>query len=373
MIKKGIQIISVVIFFIFAGCKDQIDITSEEYEKFLVVEGMITNQPGPYTVKISHSSVVNNPEFDGISDCKVTIEEENGNSEVLQEVKNGVYETSPDGIIGIPGNSYRLVIETKEGKNYQTDYQKLKTPVEIDTITAKLEYVDQIHAERIPGYQFYVTTKETDQDGSFLMWKMEETYEYTAEYKIESYMLDGQIYEQKDKDSLYRCWKTIDMKDIFTENSVGVSSPGLEEVPLHFVDNQTKRLQYRYSLLLEQYTLNREAYTYWEEIKDQLTGDNFLEPEQHYKLTGNVHNIDNEKEIILGHFTVASIEKKRVFFERPNITVKKNMCFVDPETASMIGASFLRKVILVKGGAVNDICVDCRAEGGKLKKPEFWK
>ena len=376
MTKKSIYIIAI-IFSILAGCKEEIDILSQQYEKLLVVDGMITNQPGPYTVKISYSSMVNDAQYKGLKNCKVTIEEENGTREVLEEGYHGIYETSPNGIQGIPGNSYRLIIETEEGKTYQTDYHKLNIPVEIDTITAKLEYVDQLYADKIPGCQFYISTEETDPNGSFIMWKMEETYEYTAEYQIDSYMKDGNIYEQKNKDSLYRCWRTVDMKEIFTENSVDVSSPRLKEIPLHFVSNQTKRLQYRYSLLVEQYTLSRDAYAYWDEIKAQLSGDNFLEPEQHYKLAGNVYNKANDEEVVLGHFTVAPIVKKRIFFDPPNITIKGNKCFVNNEFPSMIGASYNHKIFFVSGedgfGAVNDICIDCRTAGGKLKKPDFWK
>jgi hypothetical protein len=377
MINKKFNIIIIICLLSILGCKEEINLVSDQYDKSFVVDGMITNQPGPYTVKVSYTSAVHDGSFRGISGCDVTIEEKYGEKELLTEAEPGIYKTHPNGIQGKTGKSYRLVIETNEGKIYQSDYQEMPQPIEIDTVSARLEYEKRASLDPLPGYQFYISTKETTREGSYFLWKMEETFEYTSRYKIEGIMRDGEFIFNVDPDSLYKCWKTQRIRKIYTDNSVGISSKRLKNSPLHFINNQTKRLQRRYSLLIEQFSLNKNSYSYWSEVESQVTGENFLDSKQPYKLTGNIYNPEDEQEPVLGNFTVASKVKRRFFFESPGFYIKKTACWAETELDMFKGNSYKEDVLLVIGeqglGAPETVCVDCRAAGGKLKPPEFWE
>jgi hypothetical protein len=190
-------------------------------------------------------------------------------------------------------------------------------------------------------------------------------------------MRDGEFIFNVDPDSLYKCWKTQRIRKIYTDNSVGISSKRLKNSPLHFINNQTKRLQRRYSLLIEQFSLNKNSYSYWSEVESQVTGENFLDSKQPYKLTGNIYNPEDEQEPVLGNFTVASKVKRRFFFESPGFYIKKTACYPETELSAFKGGSFNEDILLVIGekglGAPETVCVDCRAAGGKLKPPEFWE
>ncbi|MDQ4140244.1 MAG: DUF4249 domain-containing protein, partial [Bacteroidota bacterium] len=76
------------------GCEQVIDYELEEGTQKIVIEGLVTNQPGPYTVRVSKTlGYLQNGQTPGITDAEVTISDDKGYSEVLQAKENGIYQT----------------------------------------------------------------------------------------------------------------------------------------------------------------------------------------------------------------------------------------------------------------------------------------
>ncbi|MCP4178357.1 MAG: DUF4249 family protein, partial [bacterium] len=76
-------IIILIITFIYSSCIEKYNPQFNNYENLLVVEGMISNNPGPYIVKLSSSTSVTNPVKTNISGAIITIFDNEGNSEIL--------------------------------------------------------------------------------------------------------------------------------------------------------------------------------------------------------------------------------------------------------------------------------------------------
>src|SRR5579871_6826591 len=82
------------LIFLVAACIEPYNITSD-FEPSIVVQGMITDQPGPYLISISQTSPVDaqgegtNP----LSGANVKITDSNGYSEVLVEKTIGNFYT----------------------------------------------------------------------------------------------------------------------------------------------------------------------------------------------------------------------------------------------------------------------------------------
>src|SRR5688572_32066107 len=86
------------------ACIDRIDIPAPTtLPSDLVVDGMITDAPGPYTVKLTRGIHLDDSQFDGdpLHAKSVTLFDNLGNHEVMQETKTGVYKTKADGIRGV--------------------------------------------------------------------------------------------------------------------------------------------------------------------------------------------------------------------------------------------------------------------------------
>jgi hypothetical protein len=122
------NIITLFILFICCSCyQDVIDIDLSEIEQKIVIEGTITNQPGPHTVKISKTaSIYQESSFPKVSGAKVIIYDDSGNIETLSEKEAGVYQTSL--LQGVPGRNYTLSV-IAEGKEYLATS---KMPVPLD-------------------------------------------------------------------------------------------------------------------------------------------------------------------------------------------------------------------------------------------------
>ena len=74
--KYKLSLIILLASIILAGCEEEVKLTTEEYEQMLVVDGTITNEPGPYTVKLSLSTPVDESKLKPYTGCIVTIFEE---------------------------------------------------------------------------------------------------------------------------------------------------------------------------------------------------------------------------------------------------------------------------------------------------------
>ncbi|PKL87317.1 MAG: hypothetical protein CVV23_15980 [Ignavibacteriae bacterium HGW-Ignavibacteriae-2] len=133
--KTMILIITVVL----SSCsEDIIDIDLASFEKSIVIEGIISNQQGPYTVRISRiDNYFSDDISHTVSDATVIISDNEGNSESLTETEPGNYVTSS--FRGVPGRTYLLTV-ISEGKEYRAS-SKMPLPIEFSSINS--EYVIQ--------------------------------------------------------------------------------------------------------------------------------------------------------------------------------------------------------------------------------------
>ena len=101
---------------IFSGCQKVINIDLNEASPHIVIEGLITNTGGPFSVKISKSgSYFDQPALPAVSGAEVIIADDAGTIDTLKEITPGIYLTSRTR--GIPGRTYNLKV-ISENKQY---------------------------------------------------------------------------------------------------------------------------------------------------------------------------------------------------------------------------------------------------------------
>src|SRR5579872_154132 len=95
------------------------------FQAQLVVEGLITDQPGPYQVKLSRTVPIQDQTLatDWVVGASVIVEDDQGNSETLVEMSPGNYYTNS--FQGVVGRSYHINIATNDGNVYQSSTEKL--------------------------------------------------------------------------------------------------------------------------------------------------------------------------------------------------------------------------------------------------------
>ena len=72
---------------IILGCKDEFLLESKGFKSIMVVDGLISNEASPYTIKLSTSSPINTLEKFPYENCIVTLYENTDKFEVLKENK----------------------------------------------------------------------------------------------------------------------------------------------------------------------------------------------------------------------------------------------------------------------------------------------
>lgn len=102
--------------FLLTSCQKEIDLDLDDQSGKIVIEGNVTDQPGPYTVRITKSVAVTQPnQYPAVTGAEVVLSDNTGQSETLQYIGNGQYQTST--FVGASGRTYTLKV-VAEGQQY---------------------------------------------------------------------------------------------------------------------------------------------------------------------------------------------------------------------------------------------------------------
>lgn len=135
---------------LLASCEKIIDLDYTENQSQIIIEGNITNEEGPYFVRITESIGISetgmNPTVDN---AKVTIGDDAGNSETLTPEGNGYYRTTS--IQGEEGRSYFLTVDV-DGQVYTAE-STMPQNVPFDSIRVEeLELFGELQYTFVPVY-----------------------------------------------------------------------------------------------------------------------------------------------------------------------------------------------------------------------------
>ena len=130
---------------ILSSCSEEvITIDLKDAEPKIVIEGTLSDQGDPCTVRISKSGDFYKPSvFPPVTGASVTLLDCEGNMENLTENEAGLYRGKS--LTGVEGRTYTLTVEA-EGKTYEAVSTLMKA-VEIDSLTYYFEDDPDIHNE----------------------------------------------------------------------------------------------------------------------------------------------------------------------------------------------------------------------------------
>jgi len=117
---------------LFYSCQKVVMIDVNNANQQVVVQGNITNQPGPYTVNLNYTTAYYNGNvFPPITGAGVQIYDNAGNAETLKETSQGIYKT--DSLKGTPGRNYTLQVTANS--TVYTAVSVMASPVLLDSVT----------------------------------------------------------------------------------------------------------------------------------------------------------------------------------------------------------------------------------------------
>ncbi len=368
------------------GCVESYTPDIKESQESLVVEGLLTDQPGVQTIYLSRSSPFSNPALVPESHCWVKVVDENGIIYDFFEQESGVYRCGMSASQLVRGTAYKLSIVTADRKEYESDYITLPSPCpSIDSVYFEIKTVETSDPENpLEGIQFYIDLEAGEDQPRNYRWELVETWEYNAAHIIQ-YYFDGQLlHVMPDPYIYYRCWCTGRISDIYTASTKHSVSNRIYKYPLHFVSSQTHRLKIRYSLLVKQFALSDDAYRYWDQMRRQQQESGGLYETQPLQISGNVYNVNDPDELVLGFFNVASSSEKRIFVDaQSELNFPRIGCTLDTvnnmyELPPPVYYPVYMRSLSPMGtgppyGVGRGLCFDCTSGGGTTVKPDFWE
>lgn len=118
--------------FLLTSCEKEIDLDLADKSGNIVIEGNITDQPGPYYVKITKSvAFTQTNQYPAVTGAEVILSDNTGQTETLQYVGDGKYRTSA--FTAVTGRTYTLKVQA-EGKQY-TAQSTMPAAVNFDGLT----------------------------------------------------------------------------------------------------------------------------------------------------------------------------------------------------------------------------------------------
>jgi hypothetical protein len=354
----------------------------------IVINAHLTDQAGYQVIEISRSAPLIYPSLDPVSGCLAEVIREDGELRIFSEYKPGYYRADLDASFLQTGSSYMLHVLTPEGKTYGSDFDKLRPVPAIDSLYYEVEINSfASESDSVSGVRFFCDFTYDHEDYEYIRWDLTETYEFhNPNMKGFIRDVDFRLKELTDTNNYRICYITNELSTIHSMSLAHLDFGIYIKKPFTFVPNiqQVQKLHHKYSLLVRQYSLGKEAFHYWNELKKNSQEQGWLFDSQPALLKSNIRNLNDENELVLGFFSMASVEEKRAFAVKPeglDLSLYKWYCF--PLSKGPPGPITIEDLPKYYAQAwmdgeshfaeVNKHCVDCRAYKNSTHIiPDFW-
>jgi hypothetical protein len=305
MNQRSINVFYILLLVLIASCKvpySPAPITA--VNNFLVVEGMINISDSTF-IKLSRtvnvmSASTTNPELKAV----ITIESNTGTSYPLKEVGNGTYSAPPFNLSG--SGQYRLRIKTANNNTYTSDFVQTKATPPIDSI---------ITQAKPDGLHIAVSAHDATNNTRYYRWDYAETWQFTSNYNSHWTSNGKGIVVIPRANDIYHCWGNQVSATILLATTTGLSQDILQNSPITYVASSSEKLSVRYSILIKQYALTKDAYDYWTLLKKNTEQLGSIFDSQPSASIGNLHNINNAVEPVIGFISVGTISQKRIYLD----------------------------------------------------------
>ena len=383
------------LFILFNGCVEPFKpaLDENDTENLLVVEGLITDDPGPFSVRLTSSVPVYDKwnvvsDFLPVSGAEVQITDNRGNAYLLFENDAGWYQTEEKDLKGIPGNAYTLTITTPDGMQYESYPVLMRDVPEIDSLYSEeftRTYFDQETPYKENWLNILVDTRAEGEEITYFKWEFEETWEFEMpEYvwvdhgpeagappsAMELIDID---YERK------HCWTAEASKSILIKSTVDNSLNEIKSFTLQSIGPPDDRLNINYSILVKQYVIDRDLYNFFRKIRESNEESGGIYEKTPVQILGNIQCCNGEEEA-LGYFMASAVKTKRIFIHPYEHNVAEGTAYgncgwttyINPRDYQVyyIYGSYNNGNTIVK--TTSEYCTDCRVRGSNMK-PDFWE
>jgi hypothetical protein len=306
---KKIELAFIGFLFLLTGCIKQVTVETRNEKPILVVEGSITTDSIPYTVKLSYSGpykfATDIPEEYVEKEAKVSITNESGEATVLVHKGNGIYETTDSNYVGKVGSTYQVIVELKDGRKYLSRPEKINQPVPISNISAT--YFHDNNFNFPASMHVYINSNDPANEENyykwdFYSWIMRQTHGIPCGFGCVQFEY---------------CYQKIVGEEVrlFSDASTNGKEIKNREVGYSYIYTFGNAF-----IDIAQQSLTREAYQFWQRYEDQVARTGGILDPLPSSIKGNVFNQADSTDFALGYFFASSVTHRRAILVPFSIT-----------------------------------------------------
>jgi hypothetical protein len=299
------------------------DISSDT--QALIVEGLITDEAGPFTIKLSMAKPL---QFDSVNSttyavrfATLTVTDNESKTYELKESTPGNY-VMPETFKSKIGNIYKLQIKTKDGNSYESNPEKLLPPQTYDSIHGILSTQDYINSknevQHVEGVDIMVdlfkslSTTDLVQSNRF-------KFNVIIQYLFITTEMDPDTGKESTNWHWFHVgWNTFSLNSMenITEERSGTSNSLIKNHSVGFMPFKASSYGLTMSypniihyLRVSHYTMNNDSYLFYKKANNQLSASGKIFDPITSQLYGNIKCVNDPSKKVLGLFEVSSVKQ----------------------------------------------------------------
>ncbi|WP_299535303.1 DUF4249 domain-containing protein [Ulvibacterium sp.] len=378
---------------ILGSCTEPFSPEIPPSDSLLVVDATLTNELKNHKVFLSRTTQ-GDEEPTVESNATVRIVDDNQQQYPYTETEPGTY-VSDVMFSAEPDRSYRLRITTASGREYAS------SPAILPPLTAEMT---DVYAERtttdsgLDGMGIFVNSFDANGNSIYYKYEYEETYKIIAPRWVPHGLVianeDPLVITDFQRDGQKTCFATEKSNTLILNNTSGVGEDRITGFNVRFINRDNYIISHRYSLLVKQFVLSRQAFEFYETLQDFSGVESLFSDSQPGFIVGNIFPQDDGNDQVVGIFEVSSVSEQRVFFNYSDFFPDEDLPpFVDECPPSVTFAPEDEELaLLIRGNLISfnnfnerppppgqgryfvqpRVCGDCTALGTETI-PDFWE
>jgi hypothetical protein len=322
------------------SCIDLYDPKLKSTQQRLVVEAQITTELDYHWVDLTYDAGYNSSETNFnflVKNAKVWVTDNAGNrydfidsKKEVQPIKAnpGFDYRSLIKFQAVVGRTYQLFIQTENGKQYRSKPELVRAVPKLDRIYTEFNRLPTTFPNPIGEFSIFTDIQDSPTPDEFYRW--------------ESIHWDKLVYCQYG-DTLNRIIAYPCCQDCYEFKICKECRPIVSD---RFVNGNTIKRQliakypydslYPYYLKIRQYAISKDVYNFWNTVETQAKNSGGLFDVTPKQIKGNISNINDPSEEVLGYFSAADVDEKVMYFERnlvgvkpfaPYVPARSRLCF----------------------------------------------
>ena len=354
---------------ILMGCVTDFTPEVKGVSGILVVDGTITDGESVFRLSRSVGITDDIRSADTITNAEVSVERSDGVFFKASQESKGAYRAI-NGALD-PNLEYRLNISL-DGKHYQSTFLKPLISAGIDS----LSYQKKGREEPVT---IHVSSHAGPDDPPYYRWTYKENWEVkSALYANARQGANGQIiwHNPNTSENTYYCWVTDSSSVLLLGTADKLAENRLVAHKLFEIPSSDERLSVLYHVEVSQMQIRKEAYDYFKILQDEIerTGSIFS-PIMSAGDNGNIFNVSDPDELVIGYVEVATVSRGRMFIENegdlylPEVNPLDRCPVFSVRDGAMAGLAWYS----YPDTKTYHRCVDCRLKPGATKnRPAWW-